>query len=48
MPYSACLLSQKVAIETIKDFASSDMATLTHYFLTFHANRAKHNELCQI
>jgi len=30
MPYSACLLSRKVAIETVSNFASGDMVTLSH------------------
>jgi len=30
MPYSACLLSRKVAIETVKNFASADMVTLSY------------------
>jgi len=30
MPYSACLLSRKVAVETVRNFASADMVTLPY------------------
>jgi len=30
MPYSACLLSRKVAIETVRNFASADVVTLPY------------------
>jgi len=30
MPYSACLLSRKVAIETFRNFASADMVALSY------------------
>jgi len=30
MKYSACLFSRKVAIETVRNFASVDMVTLSY------------------